>query len=98
MSNVIEFLEQMGRDAHLRHGTGADIEAALVQAGIQPDVRAALLGSDQRLLESLVGATHPICCLIHPPEEEEEREDEHEEEGGDESEEKEGEEDDEAEE
>ncbi len=85
----------MGRDARLRHATGAELEAALVAAGIDSGAREALLGGDQNRLESLLGATHPICCLVHPPgEEEEEAEDEEHEEGeeeGDEEEEEEGE-------
>jgi len=74
MSIVIDFLEQMGRDAHLRHVTGLELEAALTRAGIEPNLQAAILGGDQRLLESLVDASHTICCLIHAPEEEEESE------------------------
>ncbi|MBV8806951.1 MAG: hypothetical protein JO042_17965 [Sinobacteraceae bacterium] len=90
MSNVIEFLEQMGRDANLRYVTGLELEAALTQAGIEPNLQAAILDGDQRLLESLVGASHNICCMINPPEEEEEHEEdededheEEEEDGGD---------------
>ena len=71
MSNVVDFLEQMGRDAHLRHVTGFELEAALTRAGVEASLHAAILGGDQRLLESLVGASHPICCLINVPEEEE---------------------------
>ena len=76
MSNVIDFLEQMGRDAQLRSATGLEVEAALLRAGIEPDARAAILGGDQLLLESLVGASHNICCMINVPEEEEESEEE----------------------
>jgi hypothetical protein len=71
MSNVIDFIEQMGRDSQWRHATGEAMEAALLQAGFAPDVRAAILGDDRGLLESVVGATHNICCLINHPEEEE---------------------------
>jgi hypothetical protein len=82
MSNVIDFLEHMGRDAQWRHATGEAMQAALIQAGIEPSVRAAILGEDRGLLESLVGANPNICCMVnHPQEEEEEpREDEEEEE------------------
>ena len=85
MSNVIDFLEQMGRDAQLRSATGLEVEAALIQAGIEPGVRAAILGGDRLLLESLVGANHNICCMINVPEEEEESEEE-DDEGGEEKE------------
>jgi hypothetical protein len=81
MSNVIDFLEQMGRDAQWRQVTGEAMQAALIQAGIEPPLRAAILGEDRGLLESLVGANPNICCMInHPQEEEEPREDEEEEE------------------
>ena len=75
MSNIIEFLEQMGRDAHLRYVTGLELEAALTRAGIEPNLQAAILDGDQHLLESLVGAGPHICCLVHPPDEEEEDDD-----------------------
>jgi hypothetical protein len=81
MSNVIDFLEQMGRDAQWRHATGEAMQAALIQAGIEPSVRSAILGEDRGLLESLVGANPNICCMVnHPQEEEEPREDEEEDE------------------
>jgi hypothetical protein len=76
MSNVIDFLEQMGRDAQLRAATSLEVEAALIRAGMEPSVRAAILGGDQLLLESLVGASPNICSMINVPEEEEESEEE----------------------
>jgi hypothetical protein len=83
MSNVIDFLEQMGRDSQLHSATGLEVEAALLRAGIEPGVRAAILGGDLLLLESLVGASHNICCMVNVPDEEEESEDE-DDEGGEE--------------
>lgn len=78
MANVIEFLERMGADAGLRHLTGLDLEHAMLRAGIDPAIRTAILTENQHLLESLVGAPHPVCCLVHAPEEEEgEGEDDH---------------------
>jgi hypothetical protein len=76
MSNLIEVIEHWGRDAQWRHATAEAREAALIEAGLEPDVRTAVLRADQGLLESLLGATHNICCMINAPEEEEEREDE----------------------
>ena len=81
MLHVIDFLEQMGRDAQLRSATGLEVEAALLRAGIEPNARAAILGGDQLLLESLVGARHNICCMINVPEEEEESEEEDDDDG-----------------
>ena len=71
MSNVIDFLEQMGRDSQSRFATGPALEAALTRAGIEPSVRAAVLGRDQRLLESLLGAKPNVCTLVNVPEDEE---------------------------
>ena len=88
MSNVIEFLEQMGRDAHLRYVTGIELEAALTRAGIEPNLQAAILDGDQSMLESLMGVSHNICALVNVPDEEEETEEEEDE--GDEEEEEEG--------
>ena len=89
MSNVIDFLEKLGQDSQLRHATSTEVDRALLGAGIDPAVRAAISGSDWRMLEALLGATHNIFCGINFPEEredEEEEENEEEEEGEDEEE------------
>ena len=52
------------------------MEAALLRAGIEPSAWAAILDGDQLQLESLVGASHNICCMINVPDEEEESEEE----------------------
>ncbi len=83
MSNVIEFLEKMGQDALLRHATPAELDEALIRAGIEPALRAAVLDPDSTLLESLLGANHNIFCAVNVPHEEEEEEREDEEEGED---------------
>jgi hypothetical protein len=81
MSNVIDFLEKVGQDSQLRHATGTEVNRALLGAGIDPAVRAAISDSDWRMLETLLGATHNIFCGINFPEErEEEQEEEHEDE------------------
>jgi hypothetical protein len=83
MSNLIDVIESWGRDAQWRHATDEARAAALIQAGFAPEERAALLGTDPGALETLLGATHNICCMINHPEEEEqepEEEDEHEDE------------------
>lgn len=76
MSNLIDFLEQMGRDSQSRFAAGPELEAALTSAGIEPTVRAAILAGNQLLLESLIGARHNVCTLVNVPEEEEESEEE----------------------
>jgi hypothetical protein len=87
MSNLIDVIEKWGRDAQWRHATDETREAALMEAGLEPDVRTAMLGADQGVLESLLGATHNICCMVnHPEEEQEEPQEEEEEEHEDEEE------------
>ena len=86
MSNVIDFLERFGRDAELRHASDEDVEAALKQAGIEPAVRLAIVGKDQRALEQLLGADTNVCCLINKDDEEEEEDDDVEEDEDDEDE------------
>ena len=86
MSNVLDVIEQWGGDAQWRHATDEVREAALIEAGLEPEVRTALLGADQGVLESLLGATHNICCMVNHPDEEQEEPEEEEEEHEDEEE------------
>jgi hypothetical protein len=76
MSNVIDFLEKWGQDSQLRHATSAELEQALLRAGIEPAGRAAILGADRCALESLLGARSRIVCAVFAPEEEEVEEEE----------------------
>lgn len=72
MSNVIDFVERMGQDAQLRHASMGDVELALVQAQLDPEIRAAILARDQEKLELLLGGGN-VCCALCPAEEEEEK-------------------------
>jgi hypothetical protein len=81
MSNLIDVIEHWGRDAQWRHATDEAREAALIAAGLEPDVRTVMLTADQDALESLLGVTHNICCMINAPEEEKEEEHEDEDDG-----------------
>jgi hypothetical protein len=76
VSNVIDFLNTLGQDADLRHASRQELELALEAAGIDPALRAALLGSDQRKLENLLGANTNVCAMIAPGRKEDEEEDE----------------------
>ena len=67
MSNVIDFLERLGKDAQLRHASDGALEQALINAEIDPAVREAILMHDQRRLEHLLGATTNVCCVIYAP-------------------------------
>jgi hypothetical protein len=84
VSQVIEFIERLGQDAHLRHAPIDAVAQALLQAGIEEPLRTAILGEDRRELEALLGARSKMYCGIFAPEEEEkevpEKEDEEQEE------------------
>lgn len=72
MSNIIEFLEKLGRDSRLRNGTGSELQAALAQAGVDLAVQAALADADRHRLETQVGAATNVCCLVYHAEDDSE--------------------------
>lgn len=67
MSNVIDFLERLGKDARLSRASDATLERALADAQIDPAVGEAILLRDQRRLEDLLGANSNVCCMIIAP-------------------------------
>lgn len=85
MMDPIEFLEQLGRNARLRHAPAAELERALATTEIDPELRSALLADDTLRLGKLLGAQPNICCLIEKPDQEEDEEEEEEEEEDDEA-------------
>src|SRR5882762_969811 len=74
VSNVIDFLQRLGQDSDLRRAPRKALELALAEAGIDPALREALLGADQRKLESLLGADTNVCAMIAPGKKEEDEE------------------------
>ena len=90
MSNVIDLLERLGKDAQLRNATDGELEQVMIRAQIDPAIRDAILLRDQRRLEELLGADANVCCMIFVPaqEEPEEHSDEEEEPEEDDGEEK----------
>lgn len=78
MSNVIDFLERMGRDAGLRYGARAEVGLALGDEGIQLAFQELILAGDGMKLADALGQG-VMCCLLFPVKEDEETE-----EGGDE--------------
>lgn len=89
MADVIDFLEELGRNAHLRHSDGDTLERELAETGIDEQTRVILLSGDARRLEELLGASSNLCCLVEEPSREEEEEDDEDDEDEDESEEEE---------
>jgi hypothetical protein len=68
MSTVIRFLEQMGGNAKLRHAESAELEVAMMHAGIDAPSRSAILASDERGLAATIGAQSNVCAIIFPVE------------------------------
>jgi hypothetical protein len=75
-SAIIEFLERMGRDALLRGASAAEIQDALAQAGLPPNLWTVISSLEPSALESLVGARSNVCCMIYSPDKEDEEEEE----------------------
>jgi hypothetical protein len=71
MSDIIDFLENVGRDARLRHAQGAALQSALAAAGIGDAVRIAITDGDPLRLQTLLGANPNVCCLVEEPKREE---------------------------
>ena len=67
MSDVIDFIERLGQDSALRYASAQAVDRVLSEAQVSPEMRVALAGRDQRLLESLLGATTNVCCVVHAP-------------------------------
>lgn len=78
MTDVIDFLEQVGQDAQLRHASQDEVELALTSTEIAPELQAAILANDSAQLEALLGRAH-VCAVYLPGKEEEEDGDEDEE-------------------
>jgi hypothetical protein len=80
MTDAIDFLEQLGRNARLRHASATDLERMLAAGGFEPSLRSALLADDAVRLGELLGAQPSICSLIEKPDQEDDDEEEEEEE------------------
>ena len=78
MTDVIDFLERMGQDAQLRHGSQDELELALGNTELAPELQFAILAKDQAKLETLLGQG-PQCNVFFPSKEDEEQDDESEE-------------------
>jgi hypothetical protein len=70
MSNVIDFLERVGQNGHLRHASQNEVELALSHAQLNPELQAAILAKDQAQLEMLLGQSN-LYCMLSPGKEDE---------------------------
>ncbi|KFN49430.1 hypothetical protein [Arenimonas composti] len=69
MSNVIAFLEAMGRDAVLP-AQGEEFTAAAKAAGLDDDVRMALLSGDAATIAAGLGGRPKMICALFPADDE----------------------------
>ncbi len=72
MATLIEFLEKMGSDAHLRGASREDLALAMEAAGIDVAARDTLLSQDQGEIEELMGADANVFCSLETPDDGEE--------------------------
>ena len=70
MSNIIDFLERMGRDSQLRHASQNEVELALVSEKIDLELQAAILAKNPSQLGALLGQG-VFCCMQEPGKEDE---------------------------
>jgi hypothetical protein len=72
MSNVIDFLESLGRDAAL---TPEAYARAVQGLDIDAELRDALLRKDRAALDRLLGARHNVMIALVPAEDDEDKDD-----------------------
>ena len=65
MSNLISFLESLGRDARLAT-TGGDYAAAVDALEIDDQAKATLLAKDASALNDLLGGRPKMICMLFP--------------------------------
>jgi hypothetical protein len=65
MSNVIDFLEMIGKDAQWRNAPQSEMEIALTNTHIDSELQAAILAKDRKRLEVLLGQVN-VCCMEGP--------------------------------
>lgn len=65
MSNVISFLERMGREAQLRHAPEDQVQMVLMDEQVSSEFREVILSKNQSGLQTLLGRTS-FCCAMFP--------------------------------
>lgn len=76
MSNVVNFLECLGRDVDLREADKSALLRTMIDAEIAPQVRVAILAGDRVALETLLASRSITCCGVFPGKEEEDESEE----------------------
>ena len=75
MSNVVEFLQQLGQNSQLRYADQSALEQALNASQLDPSLRAALLNGDSLKLAALAGSRSAVVGVIFAPMDEEDEKD-----------------------
>lgn len=78
MSNVIGFLEQMGKNAALSRLEGEEFAAAVDALGLDDAPRQALLARDHEALNALLGGRLAMTCMLFPADDDNKKDDEQE--------------------
>ncbi len=73
MRNVLDCLEEIGRDAHLRHAGRAELVDVLTRKRVDVFVQKVMMDGSARQLEVVLGAEANVCCLIHVPQADDDR-------------------------
>ena len=81
MSNVIAFLESMGRNASLSRLSGDDYAAAVGNLELDDSSRQALLARDAQALNGLAGGRLQMMCILLPADGDENQKDQNQEDG-----------------
>jgi hypothetical protein len=79
MSNVIAFLESMGRDATIKP-TGSEYVAAVESLGLDDAPHQALLARDAGALGDLLGGRTKMICALFPADDDNKKDDDQEDE------------------
>jgi hypothetical protein len=75
MSNVIGFLEQMGKNAALSRLEGEEFAAAVDALGLDDAPRQALLARDHEALNALLGGRLAMTCMLFPADDDNKKDD-----------------------
>jgi len=67
MSNGLNFLENIGRSAKLRHASPEQLQVAMGGEQIAPAMQLAILNQDRAQVEMLLDARNKIYCALMTP-------------------------------
>ena len=81
MSNVIQFLEKMGKDPAMAKLDQDEYAAAVDALGLDDAPRRALLDRDADSLNGLLGGRHKMVCMLFPADGDDNKKDDDQEDG-----------------